>query len=254
MALPEDEKLKTLFDDSSEIYAKTRPRYPGALYEWVAGVCEQREKAWDAACGNGQAAADLRDYFQSVEASDSSSAQIAAAPPYERVNFSVQVAESTSFGNHSFDAVCVAQALHWFDFPQFWPEVRRVLKPGGIFLAWGYTWPRLSSELDEILASTLLKVIEPFWAPQNRLLWNRYQDVPLPFSPLQVPAFELCMKWSLDEFFFYIQSWSATRICLAEKGDDFFRKSYETMKIGWGNEGPRAVAMDFFVVAGRKEK
>jgi ubiquinone/menaquinone biosynthesis C-methylase UbiE len=48
----------------------------------------------------------------------------------------VQSAESTTFIDESFDAVCVAQALHWFDYELFWPEVQRVLKPSGVFAAW----------------------------------------------------------------------------------------------------------------------
>jgi hypothetical protein len=48
------------------------------------------------------------------------------------VHYSVQPAEATTFASASFDAVCVAQALHWFDIERFYAEVRRVLRPGGI--------------------------------------------------------------------------------------------------------------------------
>jgi ubiquinone/menaquinone biosynthesis C-methylase UbiE len=66
-------------------------------------------------CGNGQAAIDLSSYFEEVKATDVSASLIANAPNGERVRFSVQPAESINYKNSSFDAVCVAQALHWFD-------------------------------------------------------------------------------------------------------------------------------------------
>ena len=86
-----------------------------------------------------------------AKATDVSAAQIEHAIPHTRVRYSVQPAEATDFPDASFDAVTVAQALHWFDLDRFWPEVQRVLRPGGFFAAWGYAWPRLGAPLDAIL-------------------------------------------------------------------------------------------------------
>ncbi|NQU67411.1 MAG: class I SAM-dependent methyltransferase [Candidatus Marinimicrobia bacterium] len=243
----------TLFSDKSEIYAKARPRYPKQLFEWLAEVCQSTEKVWDAACGNGQAAADLQHYFHIVEASDISPEQIANAPEYDRVNFSVQASESTHFDDNSFDAVCVAQSLHWFHYNTFWPEVKRVLKPGCVFAAWGYTWPRLETPLDGILNETFLKIIKPYWAPQNRLLWDGYTDVHFPFTPLHPPTFHMCVDWDVNDFFTYLHSWSATRRCMDDVGKDFFHESYEQIKSRWGDEERRKVSMEFFFIAGRNE-
>jgi len=196
--------IRKLFDDKSEIYAQARPRYPTALYEWLAGVCLARHSVWDAGCGNGQAALDLADYFESVEATDVSATQIANVPDCDGVRFSVQPAEKTDFASASFDAVCVAQALHWFDHDLFWPEVQRVLKPGGVFAAWGYNWPHINPEIDEILDQSFLSVIRPYWARQNKLLWNGYREVPFPLEPLEVPDIGLTMQWSVEQFFAYL--------------------------------------------------
>jgi SAM-dependent methyltransferase len=242
---------RDLFNDKSDLYARARPRYPDSLYQWLASCCQGHRAVWDAACGNGQASADLRKYFDLVEATDISESQIANASVYERVRFLVQPAEATEFKDESFDAVCVAQALHWFDYEKFWPEVKRVLKLGGVFAAWGYTWPRLNDELDRILSDSLLTVIEPYWAPQNRLLWNGYKDVPLPFNEIETPQIDLTMTWSLDELFAYLHSWSATRRCMEKNGDGFFWASREKIRRVWGVEARRRVSMEFFLVAGR---
>lgn len=242
--------IRKLFDDKSEIYAQTRPRYPVALYEWIADTCPAHNSVWDVGCGNGQAALDLANYFESVEATDVSAAQIANAPGCDGVTFSAQPAEKTDFASASFDAVCVAQALHWFDHDLFWPEVQRVLKPGGVFAAWGYNWPHINPEIDEILDQSFLSVIRPYWARQNKLLWDGYREVPFPLEPLEVPDIELTMQWSVEEFFAYLHSWSATRRCMEATGDEFFEASFQKARKAWGKETERLVSMEFVLIAG----
>ncbi|MEM7052937.1 MAG: class I SAM-dependent methyltransferase [Pseudomonadota bacterium] len=242
---------RNLFDDKSEIYAQARPRYPAELYKWLVSVCPARHSVWDVGCGNGQAAIDLRNYFETVHATDISSSQIANAPGREGITFSVQAAETTSFADDSFDAVCVAQALHWFDYTQFWPEVGRVLKPKGVFSAWGYSWPNLDPALDRLLEDSFLSVISPYWASQNKLLWDGYVDVLFPLEPIEVPHIELSVKWSVDQFFAYLHSWSATRRCMEVNGDAFFASSYQKISETWGKDVVRQVSMDFIIIAGK---
>jgi len=245
-------ETKTLFDRSADVYAQARPRYPSALYEWLAGCCGARRSVWDVGCGNGQAAADLKDYFDLVEATDVSAAQVACAPAYDRVHFSAQPAEATSFSDESFDAVCVAQALHWFDHEKFWPEVMRVLRPAGVFAAWGYNWPHIDAPIDAALADSFLSVIRPFWAPQNTLLWDRYRDISLPFKKIKCPRLELTMSWDMGQFFAYLLSWSATRLCIGERGDGFFVESRQRLEKLWGAAAQRKISMELVMVAGKK--
>jgi SAM-dependent methyltransferase len=243
--------IRKLFDDKSEIYAKARPRYPATLYEWLVKACPAHHSAWDVGCGNGQAAVDLGNYFETVQATDISASQIANAPSHDGVTFSIQPAEATDFANASFDAVCVAQALHWFDYDRFWPEVRRVLKPGGLFAAWGYNWPHIDPAIDEILDQSFLSIIRPYWVRQNKLLWDGYRDVPFPLVPLDVPKIGLTIDWSVEQFFGYLHSWSATRRCIEAIGDEFFEAGFRNLSEVWGGKIKRSVSMDFVVIAGR---
>ena len=118
------------FSEKSDLYAAARPTYPGILFRSIAGQSPGRERAWDCATGNGQAAVGLARHFAHVEATDASAEQIANAIAAPNVRYSVQPAESTSFAAASFDAITVAQARHWFDLDRFHAEVRRVLRPG----------------------------------------------------------------------------------------------------------------------------
>jgi len=119
------------FSEKSDAYARSRPSYPDTLYAFIASVAPGTQSVWDCATGNGQAAAGLARHFATVEATDASAEQIRNAAAAPNVRYSVQPAERTDFPDGSCDAVCVAQALHWFDLDRFYAEVRRVLKPGG---------------------------------------------------------------------------------------------------------------------------
>ncbi|MBD0326304.1 MAG: SAM-dependent methyltransferase, partial [Pyrinomonadaceae bacterium] len=52
-------EFKDHFSEQSADYAKYRPRYPAALFEYLASVTAEHERAWDCATGNGQAALGL---------------------------------------------------------------------------------------------------------------------------------------------------------------------------------------------------
>lgn len=243
-----------LFDFQSENYAKSRPHYPKEIYAYVASVCNENSIAWDGACGNGQAAEGLVQYFERVEATDISEQQIAKAIQIPRVTYSVQASENTNFSDNYFDVMCIAQALHWFDYKLFWPEVKRVLKPAGIIAAWGYSWFSIENAIDEIIAEKILKFIKPYWAPQNKLLWNNYREVPFPFERLDAPQIEMKMNWSINELFAYLQSWSAVRLCIEKNGSAFIDDAFDAIKIEWVEESQnKTVKMDFCLLVGRNE-
>ena len=241
-----------LFNKNSALYAKARPQYPKPLFAYLASVCAAHEAVWDVACGNGQASLSLAAHFAHVFATDISEEQIAHAMPHPKIYYAVQAAENTNFLSDQFDLVTVAQALHWFDFTQFWPEVRRVLKPNGIFAAWGYSWLSIDHAIDVTLKEKFQDVLKPYWAPQNRLLWNQYRDVPFPFERLPTPAIEMKTDMNLEQLFAYLRSWSATRLCIEQNGDRFLLDAYDAVANVWGNKNLiKQVNMNFCILVGR---
>ena len=152
-----------------------------------------------------------------MEATDISEAQVAEGFAAPNIRYSVQPAEHTNFPDRSFDFVCVAQALHWFDFDDFWPEVRRVARPGALFCAWGYAWFRGSEVVKERLFDPVLRLVEPYWASNNRILWNGYTDADLkcPFERLEAPDLRISVRWSVDQIIAYVRTWSAFKNAVA---------------------------------------
>ena len=157
-----------LFSGHADRYAEARPRYPEALFAFIASQAPSRARAWDCGTGTGQAAASLANHFAEVLATDPSAEQIAHAVMVNNVHYSVQPAEATTLPARSVDAICVAQALHWFDFERFFVEVQRVAVPGAIFAAWGYTWFNVAEDFDAAFrAFVASRRFSPLFSPKS---------------------------------------------------------------------------------------
>lgn len=228
-----------LFDGKAHLYASSRPTYPKELFAFIGSLVESHNEAWDCATGNGQAALGLSQVFRVIEATDISKEQIENAFSVKNVRYSVQPSETTSFSEGQFDLINVAQALHWFDLDRYWEEVRRVLNRQGAFVAYGYTWPEVEDTVDEVVERCVTSVIAPYWAENNRLVWNGYRDVKLPFKRLETPQIDLINHWNMEQFFNYLHTWSATRRCMDNIGTEFFEVAKTEMRKYWGD--PREI-------------
>lgn len=199
------------FSDRSDAYARYRPRYPDALFAWLASLPAGRERAWDCATGSGQAALALAPYFGEVVATDLSGAQIARAPAHPRVRYAEAPAEASGLPDASVDLVTVAQALHWLDFDAFFAEVRRVAKPGAILAAWAYGLQEIDPPVDAVLRRFYFEVVGSFWPPERRYVENGYATIPFPFPEIAAPLFAMEADWDLPHLVGYLRTWSAAR-------------------------------------------
>lgn len=242
-----------LFSDKSDLYALARPKYPQALYDFLSSCVAHKDKVWDCATGNGQAAIALAEIFNDVQATDLSEQQISQATLNDKITYSVQTAEHTNFPDHTFDLITVAQAIHWFDFEKFWPEVLRTLKHGGIFAAWGYDWLKISPRIDAAIAENIMQIIKPYWAKQNQLIWDGYKDIHFPFEKITSPPITMNQHWNLPQVLNYIHTWSATRQCMQEQGTEFFDAAAKKIAVVWGDAYEvKEIGMSLHLYAGRK--
>jgi SAM-dependent methyltransferase len=150
----------------------------------------------------------------------------------------------------SFDAVCVAQALHWFDLDRFYAEVKRVLRPRGVLLVAGYTWTHVSPEFDSAVKHVVLDPIRALWPRQSSILSNGYREIPFPFEPVDLPPLAIEMDWTLDQFLAYIATWTALRKRL-ESEPEFLERARPALAQAWGREERRKVSMPLHVRCGR---
>lgn len=212
--------FKDHFSEGSAAYALHRPRYPDALFAWIAAIAPGHALAWDAATGSGQAAGGLAAHFDRVVATDASASQLEHATPHPRVEYRVERAESSGLPDGAADAVTVAQALHWLDLPAFWAEARRVLRPGGVVVAWGYALPVISPAIDVVIDEFSNRTLAGYWPPERRILDERYETIDFPFAPLAPPVFTIEIEATLAEYLAYLRTWSAVRRWCERHGGD----------------------------------
>ena len=244
-----DSVFKDHFSKQAAEYAQFRPRYPGELFRWLSSVTPSRQLAWDCATGNGQAAVELARVFDRVIATDASEEQVANAEANSRVNYKVAPAEQSGLEAQSVDLVTVAQALHWFDLERFYAEVRRVLKPDGVFAAWAYKLATVSPAIDAIVNHYYSDVVGPYW-PAERVLVEKFEELPFAFDQIAAPPFEMVAKWKAEHLLGYLRTWSATqRFMMAEKRDPLNEVEGE-LRAAWGT-ATRQVIWPLTVRAGR---
>ena len=233
-------------------YAAARPDYPDALFAWIASIAPARNYAWEAGCGSGQASRGLAAHFDRVYATDPSAAQItqASAPP--NVTFATEPGERCGLPGNSVDAVCVAQALHWFDCAAFFGECTRVLQPGGVLASWGYQDIEVPDAL--IAANAALQDdIRDYWPPERTRIDNAYGGFDWPFAALDTPAFDLRAQWTLPRLLGYFSSYSASKRFRETTGRDPVAAHAAAFNAAWGDPmTAQTVRWPMFLHASRK--
>jgi SAM-dependent methyltransferase len=232
--------FKDHFSKQAAEYAKFRPRYPKELFRWLASVAPSNELAWDCATGNGQAAVELADLFVRVIATDGSEKQIANTETHPRVEYRTATAENSGLESRSVDLITVAQALHWFDLEPFYAEVRRILKAEGVIAAWAYKLATVTEAIDAVVNHYYAEVVGPYW-PAERVLVEKFEELPFDFSPIATPEFEMIAEWNVDALVGYLRTWSATQRYMAAEKCDPVKRIENDLKAAWGDNERRVV-------------
>jgi SAM-dependent methyltransferase len=240
------------FSTQAADYARFRPGYPAALYDAIAAAAPGRSLALDVGTGNGQAAVALAERFDQVIATDPSADQIARATAHPRVDYRVAAAEDDVVPAGTVDALTVAQALHWFDHPRFFATARRALRPGGLLVAWTYSFARCTPDIDAALYAFHDAHIEPYWPPERALVMNEYRDIVLPFAAVDLGTFAMVAHLNLDAYFGYLGTWSAVARYRAATGHDPMPDWRAAVADAWGDPAEqRRIEWPLTVIAGR---
>jgi len=225
------------FSGVANRYADFRPSYPAALFNYLATLVPRPAVVWDCACGSGQAAVDLAKHFGQVIATDASPEQIASAAPHSRIEYRVALAEQSGLADQSIGLVTVAQALHWFDFPRFYAEVKRVLAPDGVIAVWGYGFHTVEGgPVNSIVQRYYSETVGPYWPPERKLIEDGYRTVAFPFGEITPPAFQMEVCWTLEELLGYLSTWSATNRYIKATGRNPLEPLAEELKTVWGED------------------
>ncbi|KAJ4771690.1 S-adenosyl-L-methionine-dependent methyltransferases superfamily protein [Rhynchospora pubera] len=258
--------MADLFNKQAEKYAEARPTYPAELFDFIASKTPRHDLVWDVGTGNGQAAVQLAEIYKNVVATDVSRQQLNLARKLPNIRYVHTPGSRSLYELHidvappdSVDLVTAAQALHWFGLPLFYEQVRSVLrKPDGIIAAWSYLEPTVDPAVDAVFSS-LYNWSKPYWAPQRKIVDDRYQDLEFPFEPVQgEPStgpfdFFTEKKMNLSLFLKYIRSWSAYQTA-KEKGVEMLPdETVADFRKVWGSDGEevKTVRFPIFLMIGK---
>lgn len=244
---------KDYFSNHALTYAKARPGYPDALFQWLAGQCRHQRLTWDCATGNGQAAHSLAGYFRQVFASDASVDQLAVAQAHERIAYCAAAAESVPLPAASVDLVTVAQALHWFDIDRFFRECERVLVSGGLLAVWSYDLCEVDGPVDTATRYLYKDLLGDYWPPERSLVEQHYQGIAFPFTALETPGFRMRSYWQREQFVAYLQSWSASQRYLRDRQTDPVTRIAADLVAAWPDRVEKAVEWPLTLIVCRKQ-
>src|SRR4051794_39928335 len=124
---------RTSFGSAADAYATGRPSYAEAALDWA--LPSSATRVLDLAAGTGRLTQQLLARGVKMVAVEPDDAMRAHVPSAATVL--AGTAEDIPLDEASVDAVVVGQAFHWFDAPRAMPEIRRVLRPGGVL---GVLW------------------------------------------------------------------------------------------------------------------
>ncbi|PIA45497.1 hypothetical protein AQUCO_01700788v1 [Aquilegia coerulea] len=214
--------MADLFIKQAKEYQQTRPSYTPELLQFITSKTPNHDLVWDVGCGSGQAAILLAGVYKNVVGTDTSEQQLSYASKLPNIryvqtppNMPLSDLEHKVAAQETVDLVTVAQALHWFDLPTFYEQVKWVLKkPNGILAVWCYISPTVNEAVDTVFLK-LYKASGPYWDQARKVVDDRYRNIDFPFEPVDgmdhTGPFEFVTErtMDLDDYLTYIRSWSA---------------------------------------------
>ena len=223
------------FGDRAEEYALRRPTYPEALFDHLERLVPGRELAWDCGAGSGQTARSLARRFTRVLATDLSRRQLARLDAGGGIRRVAAAAEAAPLRDRCADLVTVSAAVHWFDRPRFYAEVRRVARPGAILAVWSYYQTRIEPGIDAVLVHFADDVVFPYW--DRGILLNRgaYRDLEFPFERRPWPNLEATGFMRLRDLLEYMRTWSASQAWERARGTDPVDVVRDDLTRAWGD-------------------
>ncbi len=242
---------KDLFSRQAETYAAYRPTYPAALYDFLLGEVENKDKAWDCATGNGQVAGVLANHFNQVSATDISGKQIENAVRKDNIAYAVTRAEQTPFADDTFDLITIGTALHWFDFEAFYREAGRVAKNGALIAAWAYAPFKANPAVDAILDHYYRNIVGSYWDAERKHVDEEYKTIPFPFQEITAPALEITPTWTGEQFKGFLRSWSSTQHYINKNGTDPVLLIEEALDKAWPEGEALTIHFPLFIRTGR---
>lgn len=159
------------FGNTSKDYAMYRDIYPKSMYKKLTefGIGKEGQNILDLGSGTAVLPINLYDTGAKFTSTDISENQIlygqkiANSKGLNNINFKVCKAENTGFDDNSFDVVTAVQCFQYFDTDKATKEIKRILKPNGLFCKIFMDWLPYEDKIIREMEELVLKY-SPQWS------------------------------------------------------------------------------------------
>lgn len=220
-----DPTFRNYDSSSAKFYAKNRPGYPEKVIDIIinqhTSTGGKLDLLVDIGCGPGTATRSVAPHFQHAIGADPGQSMIETARSIpsttksgEPVTYEVCSANALStlsalkrFPEHPVDLITAATSAHWFEYPDFYREAAKILKPGGSIIIWapkGYyvderTTPN-AKKMQELWQHFEDEVLAPYELEGNKLNKELLAGLPLPWSSYEDQDVDAETRELLKEF------------------------------------------------------
>lgn len=225
MTDPDWSRRATSFGSAADDYARYRPAPPREAAEWA--VPPGREVVLDIGAGTGHLTTYLLDLAGLVVALDLDARMLAALgrrlPGAERV---VARGEVLPLRDGAVGGVTISSAWHWLDPAAAWPELARVIRPGGAFAVLWSGPDRDVPWVRDVLGARRVPRAEESDTGQGVATPRRRVDVPeqAPFSPPEHRTFLGSVPFAVADLPGLAASYSRVRILPDDERDAVMRQ------------------------------
>lgn len=251
--------------DQARMYQSFRPMYTEEVVMGIMARVPQahRDLYVDVACGSGQLTRLVAPYFKKSVGIDRSQEQLSNAVNDRGASLEYRIGSAFElpFPDASVDLVTVAQAFHWFlPYEKAFAEINRVLKPGGVFVTAGYSFPQILEPKEamrfpnklfyDILGSDKSPG-QPgcWWGHNTPTVEYHYRDIEFPFAESVVrEVFPYRTTKSTDHYCNYLRTFSGYRTLLRSGEKDPMPEIGAAIK-GVAPSGNLEMEIPFFTVS-----
>lgn len=243
--------MKPQFGKLTDAYNQARQGYPKEIHEMLVQKVQGSASVLDVGCGTGISTRELAMYFDKVTGTDMDTNMIKKAMSHEGQGITYHVAEVSAlpFADEQFDLVTAFSAFHWFTNDASVEEIKRVLKPGGIFATIN---KKDTNQLRRIFEEVLMthgveaetSVKRGSYNPANIMKAHDFNEV----QQHDVVAKE---QYTLESALLLMQSWNAWSYVDEERKESALaqiRKKYEALC----RDGVIERELEIMLVMGRK--
>lgn len=235
----------------SENYRTARNGFPDESIAYIFEVLGKKNpRILDMGCGTGIATTQLYKRGVQLVGTDVDAKMIQQANaenPYE-IQYQVAHAGKQPFENKRFDAVTAFSAFHWFANTETLNEIKRILKPDGVFFVVNKNevgdFKRKNKEILQRFISDAIPDVKKEYNPKKILEKNGFQSV-------QEQHFSTTEYFSSKEALAYIQTMSVWNLVPVVNRYDALNELHTHFSLISNTNGTIARELDVTIVSGR---